>query len=253
MELQDNLSRLEEQGIQPYAISYDPVETLSAFAGKHGITYPLLSDNQSRVIRDFGILNTNVPDDHRWYGVPFPGTYMVDEHGIVFDKTFYADHVARDSIARMARDAYHIDAPHGTVHEARTPAYTVRTYLSSNTIRRGQVHTLTVQLDIADGYHVQAAPLPDGYIPFRVNVSAPEGVSSEPFAYPEPTPHRLPGLDDDLHIYSGSVRVATPILFNVREDVSITVSVQAQACYDRDCLLPETHTFKLTTQWLPNP
>ena len=77
MELQDNLESLSNAGVQPYAISYDSQDTLAEFAEKHSITYPLLSDTKSRVIRDFGILNTLVAEDHRWFGVPFPGTYVV--------------------------------------------------------------------------------------------------------------------------------------------------------------------------------
>ena len=253
MELQGNLGSLTAEGVRPYAISYDSVETLSAFADRHGITYPLLSDPDSKVISEFGILNTLVPKDHRWYGIPFPGTYMVDEHGVVFEKTFHADHVARDSISRMVQDTYHIDAPHGTVHSAQTPAYTVETYLTANTIRRGQVHTLTVDLHINDGYHVQAAPLPDGYIPLSIEIETPDGVTASPIVYPETQPHRLPGLEDRLFIYDGTISIKTPILFNVREAVDITVTIQAQACDDKDCLLPETHTFTLSTEWLPNP
>jgi len=38
-----------------------------------GFSYPLLSDVDSEVIRDFGILNHNIPEDHEWYGICFPG------------------------------------------------------------------------------------------------------------------------------------------------------------------------------------
>ena len=253
MELQDQLERLGAEGVRPYAIRYDSVETLSAFSKQYGIAYPLLSDVESRVIREFGILNTRVPEDHRWYGVPFPGTYMVDAGGVVFDKTFYADHVARDSITRMVQDAYHIDVEHGTVHTVETSAYTISAYLSADTIRRGQVHTLAIDLDIRDSYHVQAAPLPVGYVPFSVTIEAPKGVSAEPLTYPDAIPHRLPGLDDQLHIYDGNVTFRSSVLFNVRESVTLTVRIEAQACNDTDCLLPETHTFELSTTWLPNP
>ncbi|HAA76263.1 TPA: hypothetical protein DCE37_14200 [Candidatus Latescibacteria bacterium] len=102
MDLQDNLDALQSDGVEPYEISYDPVETLSGFADEHGITYPLLSDVDNGVITDFGILNTLVPEGHRWYGVPFPGTYTTDVNGIIRSRTFYANHAVRDSIARMA-------------------------------------------------------------------------------------------------------------------------------------------------------
>ena len=83
VELQGQLEEFESQDIRVYAISYDPQAALSAFAENHEVTYDLLSDYDSAVIKDFGILNTLIaetdPEQHPatqrgFYGVPFPGT-----------------------------------------------------------------------------------------------------------------------------------------------------------------------------------
>ena len=58
MELQDRLQELENSGISIAAISYDSEEVLADFANRRGITFPLLSDDDSSVIRAFGIYNT---------------------------------------------------------------------------------------------------------------------------------------------------------------------------------------------------
>ncbi len=97
---------MASNGIRAWAVSYDSVEVLREFADDNGISYPLLADVDSAVIRQFGIFNTNVTQDHLWYGVPFPGTFMIDEDGRVFGKSFYADHAVRDSIATMLRDSF---------------------------------------------------------------------------------------------------------------------------------------------------
>lgn len=68
------------------AISYDSVEVPRTFAKRAGITIPLLSDPKSEIIKAFGILNTTVPRNTEFYGVPFPGTYIVDERGRVKSK-----------------------------------------------------------------------------------------------------------------------------------------------------------------------
>ncbi len=44
--LQQVLPTLERNGIALFAISYDSVTILAAFAAKHGIGYPLLSDRE---------------------------------------------------------------------------------------------------------------------------------------------------------------------------------------------------------------
>ena len=62
MELQDRLQELGGSGIGVAAISYDSTEVLNDFAEKRGITFPLLSDKDSAVITEFGILNTVVAE-----------------------------------------------------------------------------------------------------------------------------------------------------------------------------------------------
>ena len=62
MELQDRLEALESSGIGIAAISYDSQEVLADFAEKRRITFPLLSDSDSSVITEFGILNTVVAE-----------------------------------------------------------------------------------------------------------------------------------------------------------------------------------------------
>ena len=48
----------------------------------------MLSDKDSAVIRRYGILNTNIPRTHKFYGIPFPGEYLVAPDGRVADKVF---------------------------------------------------------------------------------------------------------------------------------------------------------------------
>ena len=62
---------------------------MADFSAAYGITFPLLSDPNSEIITSFGILNTLIPpDDHPWYGVPFPGTYLIDANGVITHKFF---------------------------------------------------------------------------------------------------------------------------------------------------------------------
>lgn len=88
MELEQSRTILEENGLQVAAVSYDSTEILAAFAQKHAIRFPLLSDPNSRVIRRFGIFNFNVAPDLRAYGVPHPVEYLVTPDGTVVQKYF---------------------------------------------------------------------------------------------------------------------------------------------------------------------
>ena len=53
VELQRNLEAYDRRCIEVFAVSYDDQSILREFAKQHGITYPLLSGVDSRVIREF--------------------------------------------------------------------------------------------------------------------------------------------------------------------------------------------------------
>jgi peroxiredoxin len=81
VQLQADLKKIEAEGIQLVAISYDPVKVLSGFADKRRITFPLLSDPGSKTIAAYGILNKEAAGIAK--GVPYPGTFLVDKAGVV--------------------------------------------------------------------------------------------------------------------------------------------------------------------------
>ena len=105
MELQGRVEELDAQGMGVAAISYDSQEILADFSQRRGITYPLLSDSDSEVIREYGLLNTVVADalgsgaddpdvqadvakyvsvfgaNEGQLGMAFPGTLVLDEEG----------------------------------------------------------------------------------------------------------------------------------------------------------------------------
>ena len=254
MELQDSLTTLPSRNIEPYAISYDSPETLSGFADKQKITYPLLSDPDSRVIREFGILNTLVPEDNRRFGMPFPGSYTVDEHGTVFDKSFYADHAVRDSVFSVIQEKFEIqDAERGTVQVVETGAARVSAWLSADTIRRGQVHTLTVEIQVREGLHIYGNPLPPGYVATRLTFDDLEDVQFDEVSYPDPRPVYLEASSETVQVYEGIVVLKTQILSKRRESFSVRAHLDIQACDDRECLLPETVDLELPLKFLEMP
>ena len=101
VQLQQVADELAANGFSLYAISNDPVEILGEFAAENGITYSLLSDADSSVIREFGIMNQLIEPDEgrsmRWHGIAYPGTYFLDADGVVTDKDFHQHHARRSS------------------------------------------------------------------------------------------------------------------------------------------------------------
>jgi len=253
VELQDHLDGFERNGIQVYAISYDPVETLAKFAERFHITYPLLSDPDSATIRKFGILNANMPEGHPWRGVPYPGTFMVDEQGRVIERSFYANHAVRDSVARMLQETFRVaDAQRGEVQTVKASPLSVTAYLSSGTVRGGQVLTFTVEVEIEQGWHIYGRPLPEGYVPTTLTFEEVEGVAFGEVDYPAPRPYRFEALGETLHAYEGRIVLKASVLNRRREGFVVKAHLRYQACDDRECLPPQEMGVELPLKYLDN-
>src|SRR5438309_3562411 len=118
------------------AISYDPVATLGDFSQRRGITFPLLSDAGSAVIKEYGILNTTVsPANQQQFGIPFPGTFIVDRRGIVTSRFFEEAYQERNTVASvLARLGRGLSAPALKVNGSHLD---VTTYATDQTVAPG--------------------------------------------------------------------------------------------------------------------
>ena len=67
-------------------ISYDSEPILKRFADKNAITFLLLSDAGSKTIDAYGIRNKEASG--RSAGIPLPGTFILDQQGIIRAKLF---------------------------------------------------------------------------------------------------------------------------------------------------------------------
>lgn len=86
VQLQADVKKFEDAGVQIVAVSYDSVDVLAKFAEERKITFPLLSDPESKTIKAFDILNKEATS--RAAGVPYPGTFIIDSKGVVQNKIF---------------------------------------------------------------------------------------------------------------------------------------------------------------------
>ncbi len=81
----DELSAL---GWPLVGVSYDPPETLAAFAAANALTYPLLTDPASKAIDAFGIRNESVKGSGRFDGIPHPIILFIARDGTVKAKLY---------------------------------------------------------------------------------------------------------------------------------------------------------------------
>ena len=261
VELQKHVAALAKENVKIYAITYDPQPSLAAFASRHGITYQLLADEGSKVIERFGILNTLIePDDpaanplsgQRFYGIPFPGTYITDESGVVVEKHFFQHYEQRVSAGTILDRAIgkvliHDEAPQ---REAREQSATITAFLADTELRRDVTSTLYVRITMDAGFHVYASPLPEGFVPTTVEVGPVDGLAVGEAVYPPTHSREFPQLEVTLPVYESTAIVAVPVtaeasLFDGRgagkqPALKIPIRVSYQACSETVCYRPRT-------------
>jgi len=91
--LQQDSEQLKSAGINVVGVSYDSVETLAKFGEAGGIQFPLLADPDSKVIRQFGVLNESMKEGSKKFGIARPVTVMVNRDGTVAGKVMSQDYV----------------------------------------------------------------------------------------------------------------------------------------------------------------
>ncbi|MBZ5558781.1 MAG: peroxiredoxin [Acidobacteriia bacterium] len=76
----DSLAKLNQANAQVYGLSVDTFFTLKAFADHEKLTFPLLSDFNKQVIRDYGVFNEDMIG---LKGIAKRAVFVLDKDGIV--------------------------------------------------------------------------------------------------------------------------------------------------------------------------
>jgi peroxiredoxin len=76
----DSMAKLGEAKAQVYGISVDTFFTLKAFQDHEKLTFPLLSDFNKQVIRDYGVFNEDMIG---LKGIAKRAVFVIDKAGIV--------------------------------------------------------------------------------------------------------------------------------------------------------------------------
>lgn len=83
IQLQQELKTIRRSGLQVIGISFDQADVLKDFSALNGVEIPLLSDPESNVIEQLGIINTNRKQGTLRYRVAYPLTILIDRESKV--------------------------------------------------------------------------------------------------------------------------------------------------------------------------
>jgi hypothetical protein len=247
VELQGRLATLKREGLGLVAISYDPVPVLAEFAARRNITFPLLSDQGSAVIKQYGLLNTTVAAASPQYGIPFPGTFIVDAKGVVTSRHFETAYQERDTIASvLVKLGARADVP-GT--KASAQHITLTTYVTDGAAAPGTHFSLV--MDVVPGRRVHVyAPGVVGYKPIELVVQPQPGLVVRAAQFPKAEDYFFKPLNEHVAVYQKPFRIvqdlaidpspqAAPALKD-RTEMTIAGTLHYQACDDKVCFTPQT-------------
>ena len=214
MELQRTLPAIGKQGLGVAAISYDSVAVLKNFADRQHITYPLLSDTASQTIRNFGILNETVKPDTAFYGIPHPGTYILNVQGKVQSKYFEDDFRERVSASDILVHESGKQAD-GARRVAETKHLRIASAASTQVARPGHRIVLSLDITLNPAMHLYA-PGVQGYIPIDWKLEESPAAKPHAFAYPPSKMMHLKAIGETVPVYRGSLRISREITFGRR-------------------------------------
>ena len=268
------MEELESSGIGFAAISYDSVEVLADFAQRRGITFPLLSDDDSSVITEFGILNTvaaeglgpnaedpGVQADVAKYvsmfgasqmivGTPYPGTFMVDNQGRVTSRFFEEFYLERNTttnvMLKLGVGVSPIEAVEGSTAHLKFSAYP-----SNSSVTVGTRFSLALEVEPGENMHVYAPGADDmGYRVIGFNLAPNPLARYEPVQYPESEIYHFEPLDEHVPVYQERFMLLQEIVMNGDADAESTMAelgaltlsgtLDYQACDDEICFLPQS-------------
>jgi AhpC/TSA family/Disulphide bond corrector protein DsbC len=252
VELQHSLEKIRKRGLGVAAVSYDSVSVLKTFAQRRGISYPLLSDAESKVIRAYGLLNQSVSPDSPQFGIPYPGTFILDAAGLVVSKYFESDFRQRYTASDILVRQYG-EKPGSTSQAAETKHLKLLSSASQTDIHWGQRIALTVDIDLKTGMHVYA-PGVEGYIPIDWKIKATPAFTPHEVVYPASQKLYLKPIQETVPVYKGRLRLVQEITLGTDEqvkpmlsnegDLVIEGALRYQACDARVCYLAQAVPLK---------
>ena len=273
MELQERFEELQAEGLGVAAISYDKEEVLAAFAESRGVKdVPLLSDDDSAVIRAFGIYNhvaeeglgpnaedPDVKADVLRYvavfgasqvvvGTPFPGTFVVDRKGRVTSRFFEEFYRERNTAANiMLKLGSPLSGIAGSSGE--TAHLEINASQSDPAVGVGSRFHLALDITPKPGMHVYAPGADDsGYRVIGLALDAPGFLRVLPPEYPESEVYYFEPLDERVAVYQDPFRLVQEVVVEGDQESSaqlaeidaltLTGRLDYQACDDRVCYDP---------------
>lgn len=264
-------------------ISYDTEQILADFAQQQGITFTMLSDPDSATIKRFGILNTVADDSlgpnaedpevvedfamyvsvtqpsERFRGIAYPGTFMLDPDGRVTSR-FFEEFYQERSTAASIMMRLGVDRPAVEGTEVSTTHMNIKTYPTDPVVALGERIALVLNITPLENMHVYA-PGADKYRVVTVNIEPQPFVQVLPLQHPDSEIYYFEPLDERVPVYQKPFTLLQEVVpevsrearaaFEGQDTLTLTGSLEYQACDDRLCYNPMSVPLSWTVKLKP--
>jgi AhpC/TSA family/Disulphide bond corrector protein DsbC len=257
VELQGRATDMKREGLSIVAVSYDPVPVLAEFSSRMTIGFPLLSDPGSKTIKAYGILNTTLDSANPTYGIPFPGTFVLDARGVVTSRFFETAYQERDTISSiLVKRGGRIDAP---ATEQTTPHLTITSFTTDRVATPGTHFSLVLDITPSPRVHVYA-PGVSGYKPIALNVRPRPGLVIRSARFPAAEDYFFAPLNEHVAVYQKPFRLVQDVMIDpspqgtaIKDLTSLTIAatLDYQACDDKICFVPQSVPMSWTVSLVP--
>jgi DsbC/DsbD-like thiol-disulfide interchange protein len=206
----------------------------------------MLSDKGSRVIREFGILNTNIPQGHPFYGIPFPGDYVIAPDGTIQAKYFLPEYQTRVASSEILMQEFG-EKTAGSSLLVKSGDLQVRIILSADHAAPGQEIGVLAEFSLSPGWHVYGKPLPENYTPTTLMFDS-GNVAKQSVVFPRAEMVTLAVLKETLPVYTGTFEAKGNIVIKpglTSREQTINGTLGFQECNDSICKIPQKLTFEV--------
>jgi hypothetical protein len=245
VELQGRYDEIKAQGLGLVSITYDTPETLKKFSDSRGITFPLISDPGSAIIKRYGLFNDTVDPQTRAYGIPHPGTFILDAKGKVvarfFEEAYQERYTASTILATMGV------TPAGAAVAKSTAHLSMTATISDDVAAPGHRLSIVAEVTPQRAMHLYA-PGKHDYQVVKLTIDPQVWLKAHDTVYPASETYHFKPLDERVEVYSKPFRLqrdvtllATPEmqkLLGSMPSVTISGALDYQACDDKVCYNP---------------
>lgn len=248
IDLQGRLQDMQAKGLGVAAITYDPPAVMADFSRRRGITFPLLSDSGSRTIKEYGILNTTVAATSTNFGIPFPGTFVVNRQGVITARFFEEAYQERTTVASMMVTLGTANRP-AAAQRVTTDHLEVTSYATDSVVAPGSLFSLVFEVIPKSRIHIYAPGAKD-YRIITFTLDPHPLLVIRPLEYPDSEIYFFEPLNERVPVFQKPFRLTQPLALTTAaehrpavsklETLEIRGTLNYQACDDRICFTPRS-------------